>query len=725
MSISKKVFWIFLSVAFIITALGATVYLYQLGNKRMHDVMHNLIQFNNRVHELKLFQNTLITGKSDLTVYELQRRVNSLQQSSTKLFESLNEFDVMAMSLKSLSVDIDNYRDAVAEYMDESDQYAILVSEQYMLRDKLFNKFKRENLVISEDFIILDNFLHFFVEDNNPALITQINSQLGKLKERDVNNSEKLIVRFKTVVEKIYLKRLSLLEKHDFLQLSSEHLIGIISKVNYDLKLRDAKINRLMRTSALLIMVFSFGLAFFYWFIINRYVKRFLQSHSEVMSAIKGRRFIKNPEPFSRDELGDLTQKMWELAGELHEKDEELIASEKKYRTYINTTPLAVIVTDKDRYIIEVNPGAEKLLGYSSSEFQTMRLDDIWPDIDTLSNLGQFDRLKLEGTQTVLRRLHSKDKKEVYTNVSAIKLKDNVFVAFYQDITERIRLEKELTRINENLMEQVRQEVDKNMKQDQIIQQQKKLADMGMMMSAIAHQWRQPLNALALCVQDVVEEFDSSSLTKEYLVDFEENTMKLIMHMSKTIDDFRDFFIPDKSVAKFNVISELRDIIRLLNVQIFAHNIDVEISCRCSEKYCSSPTGDICCESEEYLVEGFPGEFKQVIINLIYNSVDSINELIVLGVQSRGSIKMKVNIGTEYLTIQVSDNGKGIEDHVMPRIFEPYFTTKPEGKGTGIGLYMSKVIIENHMGGKIRAVDSNRGACFEVELPIAEVIKGA
>ena len=424
--------------------------------------------------------------------------------------------------------------------------------------------------------------------------------------------------------------------------------------------------------------------------------------------------------PFSNDELGNLTHKMWEMAEELRVKDVELRRSEEKYRTYIDTSPLAVVVFDGFRQILEVNPGALLMLGYDENEMLGTVLDTFWHAPDGLNNLNHFRKLSDSGRNDFLIRLQRKDDVLVYTNVSAIKLSADKYVAFCQDITERIRLETELKNMNEDLLDRVKVEVDKNLRQDQIIQQQKKLADMGMMVSAIAHQWRQPLNALALCVQDVLDEFESGVISQEYLVTFEENSMKMISHMSKTIDDFRDFFLPDKNVTNFNVVHEIKDLMRLLSVQILSRNIDMVYLCKCSSGViqCNSDEGEVNCLNGSNLTEGFPGEFKQVMINLIYNSVDSIEERRLASSDERGRIEISVNCSTSSLVISVCDNGSGISDQVFQRIFEPYFTTKPEGKGTGIGLYMSKAIIENHMNGRIYGKQRENGACFVIELPV-------
>jgi len=240
-----------------------------------------------------------------------------------------------------------------------------------------------------------------------------------------------------------------------------------------------------------------------------------------------------------------------------------------------------------------------------------------------------------------------------------------------------------------------------------------------MMVSAIAHQWRQPLNALALCVQDVKEEFEEGNIDIKYLDVFEGNSMKLIMHMSKTIDDFRDFFTPDKEQVDFKIINEMSDLTRLLDIQVASRDIEMRLRCTCDDGKinCVQKDGEIECLNDKSMVRGFPGEFKQVVINLIYNSVDSIEERLKEDASEKGRIDIYVVSEPDKIVLSISDNGTGVSSESAPHVFEPYYTTKPDGKGTGIGLYMSKVIIESHMGGKLYLQETDKGACFTIELP--------
>ena len=224
-----------------------------------------------------------------------------------------------------------------------------------------------------------------------------------------------------------------------------------------------------------------------------------------------------------------------------------------------------------------------------------------------------------------------------------------------------------------DLEHKIEQAVNENIKKDKILQEQSKLAAMGEMIGAIAHQWRQPLNALGLNIQLLIEDFEDNKIDEKYLEEFEQKQMETIKFMSKTIDDFRNFFKSDKEKSKFSVLQSINEVIFILSAQLNNHNIEISI------------------KGDDFEINGYKSEFNQVILNLINNAKDSILEK---GVEGKIEIILKNN------SIIITDNGKEIPDEIKDRIFEPYFTTKSEKGGTGIGLYMSKMIIER-MGGEL------------------------
>lgn len=240
------------------------------------------------------------------------------------------------------------------------------------------------------------------------------------------------------------------------------------------------------------------------------------------------------------------------------------------------------------------------------------------------------------------------------------------------------------------------------------------------MISAIAHQWRQPINVLGLYIQSVFSDFESGDISKESLAEFKNDSLDLIKHMSETIDDFRGFFRPDKEIVGFDVADEIVGIVKLIDAQLAMRHINVDITCECRESNgCKKNLiSEGLCSCGLTKIKGYPGEFKQALVNIIYNAVDAITENIQKGNVDSGQIDIQLKAEKNNICIYIYDNGTGIsEDIKSKKIFDPYYTTKPEGKGTGIGLYMTKLVIEEHMKGSIMAENTDRGACMVIQFP--------
>ena len=262
----------------------------------------------------------------------------------------------------------------------------------------------------------------------------------------------------------------------------------------------------------------------------------------------------------------------------------------------------------------------------------------------------------------------------------------------------------ELERLNAHLEERVAEEVEKNMEKSRLMAQQSKLAAMGEMIGAIAHQWRQPLNAIGLMIQDVRAAYTYGELDPEYIQSFEDRAMSQVNFMSKTIDDFRMFFKTDREKTVFSAMGAVKAAIELISIQFGANGISIELESNFDDG--------------ETNVLGYPNELKQVVLNLLSNSKDAIyDKRKHLGEKFDGFIWVSIS-KEDKLCINVSDNGTGISESVAGRIFEPYFTTKQPGKGTGIGLYMSKMIIKNSFNGDIAFKNSDAGAVFTIFIPI-------
>lgn len=311
-----------------------------------------------------------------------------------------------------------------------------------------------------------------------------------------------------------------------------------------------------------------------------------------------------------------------------------------------------------------------------------------------------------------------------YTDHVTLKGVDEIsaLVGSYNDMISRIRQkESELEKINGRLETMVRQETTKRIKNEQLLFDQQKFVDMGQMVNAIAHQWRQPLNIIGLSVQSFLIDFRESRVSDEDAEVFEKNVMDMLMHMSNTIDDFRNFFRTDKTLKVFTLVMSVSEVMRIVSAQMKYNGITVNFVCRCGkatftyqEDIGEKPT----CDCEDTRIIGYPGEMKQAVLNIVQNAKDAILSRIGRGEINEGLLDVIVESDGEAIRLTVSDNGGGIEPQTITRIFEPYFTTKGDTGGTGIGLYMTKSIIEQHMHGKISVENRNDGAAFIITLPV-------
>ncbi len=263
---------------------------------------------------------------------------------------------------------------------------------------------------------------------------------------------------------------------------------------------------------------------------------------------------------------------------------------------------------------------------------------------------------------------------------------------------------RDLKRLNESLERKVQEGIKELRKKDETMIQQTKLAEMGEMLGAIAHQWRQPLNALALNIQMLEDMAFSGELDEKSIEEFIEKNMETIRFMSKTIDDFKNFYRTDKEKRLFDLKSAIEETIALQKPQMEARNIKIETDLE-----------------EGVEIYGYKNEFKQVVLNLISNARDAIEQRDSEedGFVGKIEVVLEKSSDADIAIVKIGDNAGGVPEEIKNRIFDPYFTTKEEGKGTGLGLHMSKMIIEQKLGGDLRYVEMEEGAVFEIVLKIA------
>ncbi|BCB26244.1 hypothetical protein SKTS_11300 [Sulfurimicrobium lacus] len=263
------------------------------------------------------------------------------------------------------------------------------------------------------------------------------------------------------------------------------------------------------------------------------------------------------------------------------------------------------------------------------------------------------------------------------------------------EIAERKDAEEALRQLNETLEQRVSDEVAANREKDHMLIQQSRLAAMGEMVHNIAHQWRQPLNSLGLIISNIQDDFKFKAITEETLARDVSDARRLIEKMSTTIDDFRDFFRPDREKSSFDVAEAVREAVFIVMAALKNNSIEIAV--------------DV---PPDLTATGFPSQYAQAVLNLLVNAKEAILE----SETANGQIRVALRKEGKEAVLTVDDNGGGIAQDILPRLFDPYFTTKDQG--SGIGLYMVKMIIERNMEGKIGAANIENGARFTLSIPL-------
>lgn len=362
-----------------------------------------------------------------------------------------------------------------------------------------------------------------------------------------------------------------------------------------------------------------------------------------------------------------------------------LAASERKMRSLFHVAPIGIGLVI-DSVIQDVNDRFCEITGYSREEVIGKSAKMLYPSEEEFEKVGveKYRSIQEHGSGTVRTRFLRKDGEFIEIELSSTPLDPEDLsqgVTFtVLDITQQVRDTKELKEQEEMMLAQSRH------------------AAMGEMISMIAHQWRQPLSIISMSVSSLLVDIDFDELDQDEVKRQSEIVMRQTEQLSHTIDDFRNFFRPNREKEAVTIASILQDTEKVIGPGLRNYAIDLSIR-----------------NSSDTTVSIYKRELIQVFLNLINNAKDAVMT------HTKGEKKIVVSITEEgdAIVVDICDNGGGIDDAVITKVFDPYFTTKLKQTGTGLGLYMSKIIVEKHLAGRISVRNSEEGACFTLALPIA------
>ncbi|WP_028581386.1 cache domain-containing protein [Desulfogranum japonicum] len=359
---------------------------------------------------------------------------------------------------------------------------------------------------------------------------------------------------------------------------------------------------------------------------------------------------------------------------------------ETYYKKVFDVANDAILISH-DLHYVECNHKAEEIFATTKENLLSKTILDFCPRLQpdgsrSTERLRQILLQAKESRQNVFRWSFIRgDGKEFPASVSLTTFELNgreLVLSSIRDISKRVRAEGQLM-------------------------QAQKMAAAGEMLGAIAHQWRQPLNTLSTYISSLQSAYYNAMLSADFVEKVIAGANDQITFMSKTIDDFRNFFKPSKTKGPVDILKAVINAVKLLEAQMRQSEILLTIH---------NKTG-----ANSLLVFGYQGEFVHVLVNILGNAKDAIMDRVEKeDPKAAKNIEILVSSDEDWAIIEIIDSGSGIPDELMERIFTPYFTTKGTSSGMGMGLYMSKMIVEKEMGGMLTAKNTTKGTSFTLKL---------
>jgi PAS domain S-box-containing protein len=425
----------------------------------------------------------------------------------------------------------------------------------------------------------------------------------------------------------------------------------------------------------------------------------------------------------------------------------ELVKSKEWYESIFNSSSDYIMIAEIDDsglpgHLLDANAKSFEILGYNKVEMSQLSFSDLVQFSDLSEGHFHLSKSILEedqlfetclctksglqipvevhlksfegpvGKQCVIASRDISDKK---AEEAAIKRSEERFRTIVQQVADRVldfddlgpgeiiisedkeRFASELEHINIKLEKLFKDEVQENQRKEALMVYQARLAAMGEMIGSIAHQWRQPLSVMQMLFSNVLDAYRHGELDEALLMDQHKRMLQLTKHMSETIDDFRYFFNPNADACDFLVSKSIGKSLSLLDDFVKQKGILVHMELK-----------------EDQLIRGYESQFSQVILSILQNSMEALQSS---DISDRHVWIMLASHGN-HMQITIKDTGGGVEPEHLLKLYDAHFSTKKTHHGTGLGLYIAKVIIEKNFNGKIESANGDKGLVTTIQMPL-------
>ena len=363
-----------------------------------------------------------------------------------------------------------------------------------------------------------------------------------------------------------------------------------------------------------------------------------------------------------------------------------LIHHKQKYQNLLESIGEWVWEVDALGHYTYVNSLVEEILGYSPKEIIGKDFLDFMSDEDEIRDrkeaFAEYSEKKRGCRDMISRQLH----KDGYV----VTIRSN-----FQPIIDQSNNLQGFRGTNVDISKEALLQEELKVK-DELMLAQSRHAAMGEMIGMIAHQWRQPITSIAMGANNIIVDAALGEIDKDSLNELASDIIDQTQYLSKTIDDFRNFFKPNKEREDINVCSVLDETLSIIGTSLANNNIEVEKELNCQST-----------------ISTYSRELLQVYINILKNAKEALLDKKI----QDAKIIIRVSEDEKSVVTTICDNAGGIKPELLTKIFEPYFTTKDEKTGTGLGLYMSEIIVNKHLGGSLSVENGSDGACFSILLP--------